>query len=110
VRRAAAELVRDVSSDAADARALRRCSARETVGSVAAACSAFPSEPAVGNTEALVFVVPAGESDPVERAPFALRRPDGLVRHGRADRRGAVCEGNLGAGELSLDVPAALED
>jgi len=110
VRQAAAELVRDVSSDAADSRALRRCSARETVGSVAAACSALRNEPAVGNAEALVFVVPAGESEPVERAPFALRRPDGLVHHGRADRRGAVCESNLGAGELSLDVPAALED
>lgn len=110
VRAAAAELVRDVTPDAADRRALRRCAAQEPTGSVAAACAALPSKPLRGESEVVAFVVPAGETAPVARAPFALRRPDGLVRHGVADRRGAVCERGVPDGELALEVPAALEE
>lgn len=109
VRRAAAELLRDVTPEETDARALRRCAAREVTGSVAATCAGLPANRTSGSLEVLVFVIPAGESAPVERASFALRRPDSLVRYGRTDRRGAVCESFVPAGELSLDVPAALE-
>lgn len=110
VRRAAAELLRDTKPDEADAKSLRRCASLESTGSVAAACEQSRMTGAIGDSEVLVFVVPAGASAPVERAPFALRRPDFLVRHGRADRRGAVCEASVTNGELELDVPASFEE
>jgi hypothetical protein len=110
VRRAAVELVRDVEPSAEDRRALRRCISDEPDGSVAVACAAVPDRPASGNERSLVFVVPVGEAAPTPRAPFALLRPDGLVRHGVADRRGAVYEVRLPDGELELNVPAAFGD
>jgi hypothetical protein len=110
VRAAAAELLRDVSPDAEAQRALRRCSLQEPTGTVAAACARLPVAPPQGTSEIVVFVLPAGEVAPVGRAPFALRRPDSLVRYGQSDRRGAVNEVGVPNGELLLDVPAALEE
>jgi hypothetical protein len=110
VRRAAAELVRDVKPSAEDQRALRRCVSEEPDGAVAVACSAAPARPGSGRQRTLIYVVPVGEAVPTPRAPFALRRPDGLVRHGVADRRGAVYEIHLPDGELELNVPALFGD
>ncbi len=110
VRRAAVELVRDVRSSAEDRRALRRCVSEEPDGAVAVACSAAPARPGSGRERSLVYVVPVGEAVPTPRAPFALLRPDGLVRHGVADRRGAVYEIGLPDGELELNVPALFGD
>lgn len=110
VRASVAQWLRDVRPDARDLRALRRCLAHEPTGVVAAACGDLPRPLPRGASELLVFVVPAGEASPVARAAFALRRPDGLVRHGFADRRGAVCEADVADGEVSLGVPAGLEE
>jgi cellulose synthase operon protein C len=106
VRRAAAQLVRDVNPTDEDRRALRRCGAEEPDGAVALSCTARAQRLSQGSARSLVFVVPVGEALPTPRAPFALIRPDGLTRHGTADRRGAVYELELPAGELSLGVPA----
>jgi hypothetical protein len=122
VRRAAALLVRDVASSADDQRVLRRCMAEEPDGATALACG--PAEgrqrarngsvagdiPKAGAARALVFVVPVGEASATPRAPFALVRPDGLVRHGIADRRGAIFEVGLPDGTLELAVPALFDD
>jgi HEAT repeat protein len=110
VRRAAVELVRDVQPSGEDQRALRRCVSEEPDGAVAVACAAVPARPVSGNERSLVFVVPVGEAVPTPRAAFALQRPDGLVRHGVADRRGAVYEVGLPDGELELNVPALFGD
>jgi len=91
-----------------DRRARARCVADEPEGAVATACEAPPEVPKRGTRRALVYVVPAGRDAPVPRAPFALVRPDGLVRHGVSDRRGAVLEIDLPPGSLALGVPAAL--
>jgi hypothetical protein len=107
-RRAAALLLRDVDSSPVDRRALERCAGEDVIGAVAAACLGMPSEGARGEGEVLVFVVPAGEAAPVPRAPFALVRPDGLTRHGAADRRGAVCEVRVPDGDVELSTHAAL--
>ena len=124
VRRAAALLVRDVASSPDDQRVLRRCVAEEPDGATALACgpaegrprarNSGPAEgrqtPSAGAARALVFVVPVGEASAIPRAPFALVRPDGLVRHGIADRRGAVFEVGLPDGTLELAVPALFDD
>jgi HEAT repeat protein len=109
VRLAAARLLRDVGA-ASDARALERCAAEEVNGSVAAACTLSKLELPAGSREALVFVVPPGYGVPAPRAAFALLRPDGTTRYGVTDRRGAVSETNLSEGELTLGVPAALDE
>lgn len=110
VRRAAADLLRDTEPDDADAKALRDCAAWEPDGSVAAACQRSRAPRVNGDSDVLLFVVPANVSTPIPRAPFALRRPDLVVRHGWADRRGAVREGALTDGPLELEVPAPLDD
>jgi cellulose synthase operon protein C len=109
VRLAAARLLRDVGGPSS-ARALERCAAEEVNGAVAAACAQARSLRPTGVREVLVFVVPAGQSTPLPRAPFALARPDGLTRYGVTDRRGAVQETNVPDGELTLSVPAALDE
>ena len=110
VRRAAAMLLRDVQTSPEDERALRRCATEESDGATAVACSAPRQSTRAGDGRALVFVVPVGEAAATARAPFALVRPDGLVRHGVADRRGAVYETDLPDGALELAVPAAFDD
>jgi HEAT repeat protein len=134
VRRAAALLMRDVASTADDQRALRRCTAEEPDGATALACgpaqgrpqarnsgpaegrpraaggSIDPDSASAGAARALVFVVPVGEASATPLAPFALVRPDGLVRHGIADRRGAIFEVGLPDGTLELAVPAVFDD
>lgn len=107
-RLSAALLIRDVDRSEQDVRALERCASEEPIGAVGAACQASPRATAQGAGEVLVFVVPAGDAAPVPRAPFALVRPDGLTRHGAADRRGAVCELGVPDGEVELSTHAAL--
>jgi HEAT repeat protein len=111
VRRAAALLVRDVPQHADDLRVLRRCRSEEPLGAVAVACVRDGGAAPEKRTESvLVFVAPAGEASPVARTLFALERPDGLTRHGITDRRGALCETHVAAGQLALTAPAAMEE
>jgi hypothetical protein len=56
----------------------------------------------------LVLVVPDGASQPVARAPFTVVLPDGTMHLGLADRRGAVFESKVPAGDVELGVPAPL--
>lgn len=108
VRERAAWLIWDVSSsDAADARGLRRCLLDDRSGRVAKACRERRRGDGRGGVEpVVVFVVPDGRTTPVARAPFALILADGRMRMGLADRRGAVFEGAAPGGEMSLAVPA----
>lgn len=109
--RAAALLVNVPGAHAAeDEQALRRCVLEEPVGSVAASCKARPKALPVKTVEVSVLIVPSGESAPVPRAPFALRLPDGLLRLGLSDRRGAVYEHAAPEGALSLMIPAQLAE
>ncbi|MGC4088886.1 MAG: HEAT repeat domain-containing protein [Polyangiaceae bacterium] len=110
VRLSAAGLLRDRGTDPASARALSRCASDDTQGAVAAACASARRARPSGAREVLVFVVPPGQSAPLSRAPFALVRPDGLTRYGVSDRRGAVQDTNIPDGELTLSVPAALDE
>ncbi len=61
-----------------------------------------------GTDDVAVYVVPDGRGAPLARAPFALVRPDGLLRLGLADRRGEVFEAATPRGVIRLGVPAAL--
>ena len=110
VRRAAARLLGRVPSStrSQDQRVLQRCAEEEPDASVAIACTNAP-EPTLSGTEpVMVYVVPMGETSPVPRAPFALVRPDGLMRLGITDRRGTLFEADAPRGEVSLEVPAPL--
>ena len=92
---------------AEDGRALQQCSARDSSGAVASACSEPPS-PAAGAVSVSVYVIPTGRSVPAGGAPFTLLLPDGLMRLGVTDRRGAVFEPAAPIGQIRLLVPAAL--
>lgn len=108
VRLAAARLLGSVRPDEADRRALERCLRDEPSGLVAEVCER-PELPRVSGTEPVtVFVVPAFASEPVPRAPFALRFADGTMRLGVSDRRGAVFEPKAPRGVVELAVPAQL--
>jgi HEAT repeat protein len=102
------------SPDLAAARkALARCASEERNATVASRC-AHPEDGPAGVApggaldEVGVFVVPDGRTAPMPRAPFALVRPDGLLRLGTADRRGALLEVAVPRGVIRLAVPAAL--
>jgi cellulose synthase operon protein C len=93
--------------DEADRRALARCTGEERDAAVATRCGKAP-EAASGTEEVAVYVVPDSRSTPLARAPFALVRPDGLLRLGLADRRGELFETGVPRGVIRLGVPAAL--
>jgi HEAT repeat protein len=109
VRRAAARLLVNVPRDnrKADAKVLARCVEREPSGSVASACSAPPDKVSGRSETVTVYVVPVGESAPAPETAFALVLPDGLMRLGVTDRRGAVFEHRAPRGFVSLTVPAS---
>ncbi len=110
-RAAAAKLISAVPStaDAAkDRAAIAACSAEDPDGSVAGACAQREPPRLKGTEFVMVYVVPIGESDPAPRAPFALVRPDGIMRLGVTDRRGVVFEHDAPRGVVTLSVPAPL--
>jgi hypothetical protein len=94
---------------AASARALARCSLEDRDATVAAACASDGPAPN-GAHDLLVFVVPDGKTVPMARAAYALVLPDGTMRLGVADRRGAVFERAAPGGRVELAVPAALAE
>jgi HEAT repeat protein len=112
-RQAAARLLSRASRGAGqapandDTRALSRCVADDKSGMVANACRTAFELPTT-TLPGLVFVVPDGRSAPLPLASYSLLRADGLIRSGKADRRGAIFERAAPAGELRLLVPAAL--
>jgi len=108
VRLAAARYLRSrADSDEGDRRALVRCAADDKNATVASACEA-DARPSEGVDSVVVFVVPDGRNAPLGRAPYALVRPDGLMRLGVADRRGALFERDAPRGTIRLAVPAPL--
>ena len=66
--------------------------------------------PPNGTESVLVYVVPAGETEAVPRAPFVLRFADGSFRLGLADRRGAVSQRFAPKGEIELGIPGPLTE
>ncbi|MBW2524232.1 MAG: HEAT repeat domain-containing protein, partial [Deltaproteobacteria bacterium] len=113
VRLAAADVIRERASAlpkegrASLRLALERCAAEDRDATVARRCRAGqPAE--AGSDDLLVFVVPHGAVEQVPRAPYALVRPDGALRLGVADRRGALFEAACPRGAVQLAVPAAL--
>ncbi len=108
VRTAAARLIASVKPEALDQRALARCVSEDPSSDVAKVCESPELAPAPAREPVTAFVVPAGETAPVPRAPFALVLADGSVRLGLTDRRGALFEPAAPRGELGLTVPAPL--
>jgi len=90
-----------------DVRALSRCVADDKSGMVANACRETFQISADG-LPALVFVVPDGKASPMPLASYSLLRADGLIRSGKADRRGAIFEQRTPKGDLRLLVPGPL--
>jgi len=101
VRAAAARFLAG-QGDKAARDALVRCADEDESARVATACAEPPTTPSGRDEGVLVVVVPTGESEPVPRAPFALRFADGTHRLGVADRRGALFERRAPAGALEL--------
>jgi HEAT repeat protein len=110
VRLAAASYLAERAPEPAstEARALRRCESEDRSPEVAARCAAPAPPPPHGTDDVTIYVVPDGGSLPMPRAPFALVRPDGYLRLGLADRRGALFEAGVPRGTLRLAVPAPL--
>jgi HEAT repeat protein len=109
VRTAAAALVATTPGPA-DKKALERCAAEDANPQAAAACANPPATLPIGMEPVLVYVVPAGESEAVPRAPFVLHLADGSFRLGLADRRGAVSERFAPKGEIELGIPGPLTE
>jgi cellulose synthase operon protein C len=111
VRAAAAFLLRRLPPDKAERRdeeALDQCRDEDPSGRVAEECAA-PVVPLTALREGVtVYVVPEGRDRPVGGVPFALRRPDGLMRLGVTDRRGAVREVDTPRGTIRLEIAAPL--
>ena len=100
------------SQDPSTRAALAVCGREDTVARVSNACERALREPwkfADDGTRVplLVFVVPDGADQPVAEAAFTLILPDGTLRLGAADRRGALLEIFTPKGDLELGVPAA---
>lgn len=110
VRERAAMLLRDVplGDAASDRSALERCADEDPSGGVASACASVAQALPTSASLLRVYVVPAGEAEPVAEAPYALVRADGLMRLGLSDRRGELLEAIAPNGVVSLAVPAAL--
>lgn len=106
VRLAAAQLLRGRPGEPEAVRALARCVDDDRDGRVAAACrSSAPPPQQLAVAPLTVFVFGARGSEPGPGLPYALRFADGTVRHGIADRRGAVYEARPVQGNVELDVP-----
>lgn len=98
-------------------RALGDCVSNDRDAEVAAACMAAtkPKTSTAGTTrprsaqkhDVVVYVVPAGQSKVLPNAEFALVLPDGFMRFGLADERGAVFERAVPGGRLRLAIPAS---
>lgn len=102
VRRAAAELLLRSSPGAAEQRLLARCQEGDPHALVADTCG-LPARPDIAHTEpATVLIVPSSGDEPAPGAPFALLLPDGGLRLGVADRRGAVHEPRAPSGNVEL--------
>lgn len=106
-RAAAADTLGRAASTAPekDRRARAQCHLEDPFGPVAARCGAVRKVPA-DHDAVTVLVVPAGRSQPEPAAPFAIELPDGTIRHGVADSRGAVFVRDTLRGVVSLTVPA----
>lgn len=106
VRRTAAQVLsaRAQSGSPEDLAALRTCSRRERVSTIAKLCrSGQPaSTQAPRSTDSLTIFVTNDEGAVKPRTPYALRHADGLIRVGVSDRRGVVFEPTALPGEVSL--------
>jgi HEAT repeat protein len=86
--RGAAALAVATRPDADDLSALQACARNDTSVTVASRCKSAPAAPAT-TSHALVYVFPEGSTEPRPDAGYGALGADGLLRLGRADRRGA---------------------
>ena len=102
VRRAAAELLLRAAPQTAERRLLSRCQESDPHAVLAEAC-AGQARPDVTEVEpATLLIVGRAGDEPTPSAPFAVLWPDGILRLGAADRRGAVYEPRAARGEVEL--------
>jgi HEAT repeat protein len=102
VRRAAAELLLRAAPGALERRLLSRCEETDPHALVADACAA-KARPDIAQVEPATLLIVAGSAaEPTPVAPFAVLWPDGSLRLGAADRRGAVHEPRAPAGPIEL--------
>lgn len=110
VRAAAARAVSFIRDDE-DRRALSRCRDEERVTEVAHACEQAllaPFAPRGGAAAVTVYVVADRDASPKPQTPYAVLLPDGLLRVGISDRRGAVTDPVAPDGSLMLLPPSAI--
>jgi hypothetical protein len=83
-------------------RLLSRCEETDPHALVADACAA-KARPDVAQVEPATLLIVAGSgAEPTPGAPFAVLWPDGSLRLGAADRRGAVHEPRAPEGPVEL--------
>jgi HEAT repeat protein len=103
VRAAAARAIAtEASAGDADAnRALAHCARNDVSLSVATSCGTRPPEPTDAGP-VLVYVVPEGSNEPRPDAFYGALWADGMLRLGRADRRGAFFDPAAPKGTMRL--------
>jgi hypothetical protein len=89
-------------SDGAVRRLLTRCHETDTHASVAETCAGQPRPDSSPSEPATVLIVPSSGGEPTPAAPYALLWPDGSLRLGSADRRGAVHEPRATHGAIEV--------
>lgn len=109
VRRAAAELLLRLPSPSGERRLLARCQETDVDAVVAETCGGQARADIVATEPATVLIVPGLGGEPTPAAPFALLWPDGSLRLGSADRRGAVHEPRAAQGSIEI-LPFASGD
>jgi len=102
VRRAAAELLLRAAAQNSERRLLTRCQESDTHAVVAEACAGAARPDAAASEAATVLIVSSSGGEPTPAAPYALLWPDGSLRLGSADRRGAVHEPRAAQGAIEL--------
>jgi HEAT repeat protein len=102
VRRAAAELLLRAAPGMAERRLLSRCEEVDPHAVVAEACAAQARPDVTEREPTTVLIVASAGSAATPGAPFAVLWPDGSVRLGAADRRGAVHEPRAPEGPIEL--------
>jgi cellulose synthase operon protein C len=86
----------------ADAQALERCRTSDPSGAVAQRCQRATHPGATGTEPVEIYVEDSLGIEPKPGGPFVAEFSDGLLRAGKADRRGALFDARAPAGEVTL--------
>jgi cellulose synthase operon protein C len=102
VRVAAARAIAQHPLGTEDARALERCRTSDPSGAVARRCRGGPAPAPSGSEPVELYIEDDLGVAPRPGAPYVAELADGLLRMGRADRRGAAFDAGAPHGDVSL--------